>query len=238
MKTVSVLIPAYNEAKTILNVLKKVKEQKVVGFDFEVIVIDDGSTDGTLDLLKKNEELYSGLVALGSNRGKGAAIREGLGQAKGEYILFQDADLEYDPADYQELLVPIQRFNADIVMGSRMVAPEYTRVSYFWNKVGNRLITLFFNALNNKSFTDIYSCYLVYRRELFESKELFSEGWEQQAEILSICVARAKIIYEVPISYHGRTHSEGKKIKYYDVIQVFWMIFKMRLSVRCKRQKV
>ncbi len=230
MDTVSVIIPAYNEAGSIIDVLERVKDQKIDGFSVEVIVVDDGSTDGMNDLLKNNKHLYRSLVLLEKNRGKGAAVKAGLKKATGKYILFQDADLEYDPADYSKLFLPIIKFEADVVMGSRMIAPEYTRVSYFWNKVGNRAITLLFNVLNNTTFTDIYSCYLVYRRDYINPSILVSEGWEQHAEILSICVNKAKSIYEVPISYHGRTHLEGKKIRFYHVIPVFWMILKMSIK--------
>ena len=136
--------------------------------------------------------------------------------------------MEYDPADYEKLFLPVSRFEAGLVMGSRMVAPEYTRVSYFWNKVGNRVITLIFNVLNNTTFTDIYSCYLMYRRDLVDPDGLVSEGWEQQAEILSIAARNAKNMYEVPISYHGRTHEEGKKIRAHHAVAVILMIIKMR----------
>jgi hypothetical protein len=114
-------------------------------------------------------------------------------------------------------------------MGSRMVAPEYTRVSYFWNKVGNRLITLIFNVLNNTTFTDIYSCYLIYKRDLVDLDQIISDGWEQHAEILSLASQNAVNMYEVPISYHGRTHSEGKKIRAHHIIGIVWMIIKKRI---------
>lgn len=229
MISVSIIIPAFNEEATIIEILETVKAQKIKGVKFEVIVVDDGSRDRTVEILDDRPELYSRLIKQPQNGGKGAAVKAGLLNATGDYILFQDADLEYDPADYHKLFLPIIRFQADIVMGSRMVAPEFTRVSYFWNKVGNRLITLSFNLLNNTTFTDIYSCYLMYRRDLIDPQDLRSEGWEQQAEILSLGVAKATNIYEVPISYHGRTHGEGKKIRAHHAIAVFWMIFKMRV---------
>lgn len=227
MTTVSVLIPAYNEAATIIGTLERIAAQKVDGTDFEVLVIDDGSTDDTVKLLEARPELYTRLIRQPRNGGKGAAVKAGLREAGGDYILFQDADDEYDPADYAKLLLPVHRFGADLVMGSRLVAPEFTRVSYFWHRVGNRGITLVFNLLNNTTFTDIYSCYLLYKRDLLDPAELVADGWDQHAEILSRVAARAKSVYEVPVSYHGRTYEEGKKIRPYHVLKVVWtMIYR------------
>ncbi len=168
MTTITVLIPAYNEQETIVEVLRRVASQRIEGVSFEVIVVDDGSQDRTAALVEENPDLYTRLIKLPVNGGKGAAVKAGLKEATGDYILFQDADLEYDPADYKKLLLPILRHKADMVMGSRLVASEYTRVSYFWHRVGNRLITFIFNIMNNTTFTDIYSCYLVFRRTLID----------------------------------------------------------------------
>ena len=212
MLRVSIIIPAYNEQATILEILERVAEERVEGVVFEVIVVDDGSTDWTLQILEENPGLYAELVRMPRNSGKGAAVKAGLARARGDYVLFQDADLEYNPADYSKLMLPVVRFDADIVMGSRMVGAEYTRVSYFWHRVGNWIITFLFNILNNTTFTDIYSCYLLYRRDLVPSDSLVTEGWEQHAEILSRAVVHAKRIFEVPLSYHGRTYGDGKTI--------------------------
>ncbi len=229
MTTVNVLIPTYNEAATILEILNRVADQTVEGVEFDVIVVDDGSTDRTVELLEGHPELYSKLIKMPVNGGKGAAVRAGLKEAAGDYILFQDADLEYDPNDYPWLLKPVVRYNADLVMGSRLIAPRFTRVHNFWNKVGNRLITFIFNILNNTTFTDIYSCYLLYRRDLVNPDELVSDGWEQQAEILSRAMKGARMIYEVPVSYHGRTIDEGKKIRAHHAIAVILTIFQRRV---------
>lgn len=229
MTVLTIVIPAFNEERTILEALRAVKAQAVDGIAFEVVVVDDGSTDSTAAIVEAHPDLYSRFVRLPANRGKGAAVKAGLAVASGDYVLFQDADLEYDPADYRRLLTPVLRFDADLVMGSRLVAPEYTRVFYFWHKVGNHLLTLLFNLLNNTTFTDIYSCYLLYRRSLLDPAELKSAGWEQHAEILSRLVGRARKMYEVQVSYHGRSYGEGKKIKAWHALPVTWMIVRERL---------
>ena len=229
MIKITILIPAYNEEATILEILQAVSAQKIDGIEFEVIVIDDGSKDRTVELLEANPDLYTKLVKQPRNGGKGAAVKAGLKEATGEYILFQDADLEYDPADYRKLMLPVLRFDADVIMGSRFLAPEFVRVSYFWHKMGNYLITFVFNIFNNTTFTDVYSCYLMFRRSLVDPDSLQTEGWEQHAEILSTAISAGKSFYEVPVSYHGRTYEEGKKIRAYHAVAVFWTIIKKRL---------
>lgn len=220
MTRVSVVVPVYNEEATIIDVLRRVRAQSVDGVEFEVVVVNDGSTDATRGKLESHPDLYEKAIHQERNGGKGAAVKAGLAAATGDYILFQDADLEYDPDDYAKLMAPVTRFSADIVMGSRMVGAEFTRVHYYWNKVGNRLITFVFNVLNNSTFTDIYSCYLMYRRDLLDPADLVTEGWQQQAEILSRIVHKAEAIYEVPINYRGRTYAEGKKIRARHAISV------------------
>jgi glycosyltransferase involved in cell wall biosynthesis len=229
MTTVSILIPVYNEEATIIELLKVVSQQRIDGVDFEVIVIDDGSMDRTVELLKANSDLYTKLIEQRQNGGKGAAVKAGLKDASGDYVLFQDADLEYDPGDYQQLMLPLLRFDADVIMGSRFLAPSFVRVSYFWHKVGNYLITFVFNIFNNTTFTDVYSCYLMFRRSLIDPEQLQTSGWEQHAEILSKVIGEGKSFYEVPISYQGRTYEEGKKIRAHHAISVIWTIIKMRL---------
>jgi len=228
--TVTVLVPVYNEEKTILEILQRISAQHVEGVTFEVIVVDDGSADRTPDLLAAHPDLYAQNVRMPVNGGKGAAVRAGLHEATGDFILFQDADLEYDPADYVKLMRPVLQFDADVVMGSRVMAPEYTRVHYFWHLVGNRMITLMFNVFFNMTFTDIYSYYLMYRRDLVEPEDLRSDGWDQHAEILARVVKAADVVYEVPVSYHGRSYAEGKKIKAVHALSVFWMILRQRFS--------
>ena len=225
MIKLTVLIPAYNEEATILEILSQVKAQRIEGVEIETLVIDDGSKDRTVELLEAHPELYTRLIRMPKNGGKGAAVQAGLKEASGDYVLFQDADLEYSPDDYAAMLKPVIEFDADVVMGSRMLAPSYTRVHYFWHKVGNRLITLSFNILNNTTFSDIYSCYLMFRRDLVDPEKLTTFGWEQHAEILTKSVHASKVWYEVPITYHGRSYEEGKKIRAHHVIPVVWTIF-------------
>ena len=154
---ISVVIPVFNEENTIVSILKKINEQNIPNIDIEIIIINDGSTDNSLKIIEENSNLYSKLINLKVNKGKGGAVKEGLKSASGEFILFQDADLEYDPSEYPILFRPILELDADIVMGSRLMSPPLTRVHYFWNKVGNRCITLLFDILHNSTLTDIYS---------------------------------------------------------------------------------
>ncbi len=231
MPKLSVIIPAHNEEATIVPVLESVNAQRIDGVEMEVVVTDDGSTDATGALLEENDSLYRTLIRLPSNRGKGAAVKAGLERASGEYVLFQDADLEYDPNDYAKMLMPVLRFEADVVVGSRMLAPNFTRVHYFWHKRANQLLTLLFNVLYNTAFTDVYSCYLLYRRELVEPRALRSTGWEQHAEILCRVVARGALFFEVPVSYNGRTYGEGKKIR----ARHFWAVLATIVGSRLRR---
>jgi len=230
MLNVSVVIPAYNEEAFILKVLEAVARQQSDECHYEVIVVDDGSIDRTVEVVRSRPDLYSQLVVQPQNGGKGAAVKAGLARASGEFVLIQDADLEYDPSDYPKLILPLKKGDADMVMGSRLVAPPMTRVSYFWHKVGNRLITLLFNVTYNTTFTDIYCGYLLYRRTLLDPAELMTFGWEQHAEMLARLVKRATHIYEVPVSYFGRTYAEGKKIRALDVLPVLFEIVWRRFA--------
>jgi len=228
MLNVSVIIPAYNEEASILKVLEAVQRQQTPECRYEVIVVDDGSRDRTVEIARSRPDLYSQLILQPRNGGKGAAVKAGLAMATGEYVLIQDADLEYDPVDYPVLRRPLEKGPTDLVMGSRLIAPPMTRVSYFWHKVGNRLITLLFNIIYNTTFTDIYCGYIMYRRALLDPAELKTEGWEQHAEMLARLVMRADHIYEVPVSYYGRTYAEGKKIRALDVLPVLFEIVRRR----------
>jgi len=231
MPTISVIIPAYNEEASILKVLQAVDQQRNDGFTLEVIVVDDGSRDRTVEIAKSCPQLYSKLIELSPNGGKGKAVKAGLAQASGDFVLIQDADLEYDPADYPHLFAPVLKRDADVVIGSRLSAPALTRVHYFWHKVGNKTITLLFNVMFNTTFTDIYCGYLLYRRTHLDPAELKTLGWEQHAEMLARLVSKGAVIYEVPISYFGRTYSEGKKIRAKDIIPVILQIVVRRFVI-------
>ena len=228
MITVSVLIPAYNEAKTIKLVLEAVSQQSIPGVMFEVIVVDDASVDSTSKILDVCQNLYSHRITFEKNKGKGAAIIAALDAASGDYVLIQDADLEYNPEEYDTLIKPVIKYGAEIVIGSRFLAPSWTRVNYFWHKVGNIVITLLFNVLNNTTFTDIYSGHIIFKRSLLSNVVLRRERWDQQAEILSKICPLTTIIYEVAINYTGRTYAEGKKIRALDVIPVIITLIRER----------
>ncbi len=226
---ISIIIPAFNEEATIIELLNSVNEQNNKDYELEIIVIDDNSTDSTRQLLQENSVLYTKLICLEKNLGKGGAVREGLKNSTGSYVLFQDADLEYNPFEYKKIFKIIDEFSADVIIGSRFLSPEFTRVHYYFHKLGNKFITGLFNLFYNTTFTDIYSCYLCFKRELIDPIKLKSNSWSQHAEILATAVKSSKIFYEVPISYSGRTFEEGKKIKARHTLSVIYMIIKKRL---------
>jgi glycosyltransferase involved in cell wall biosynthesis len=228
----SLIVPAYNEEATVIQLLELVEENqsKITDVEFEVIVIDDGSTDKTAKLIEDRPDLYSIFIPMAKNGGKGAAVREGLKQATGDYILFQDADLDFHPREYPKLIQPVIEFNAEVVIGSRFLAPPYSRVLAPLFLYGNRALTVFFNIFLYKTFTDIYTGFLLYRRDLLDPGELTSNRWEQHAEILCHVVHRSKTQYEVAIGYSGRDYGAGKKIRAYHVIPVLLMILKMRIK--------
>jgi len=227
---ISIIIPVYNEERTIIDVLEKVNQQKIDSILTEIIVINDGSKDCSLELLKNNPKLYTKLINLEKNKGKGGAVRDGLKSAVGDYILFQDADMEYDPSEYEKLLKPVIKFDADIVMGSRLMSSSLTRQGgYARNRIGNNFITSLFNLLNNTKFTDIYSGYLIFRRANITPSKLRTDGWEQQAEILSKIIRKSSKIYDVPIVYHGRTYEEGKKIKPRHILNIIGTIIREKI---------
>jgi glycosyltransferase involved in cell wall biosynthesis len=221
---VSVIVPVYNEEKTILTVLKKLSNVKNFNSKFEVIVINDGSKDNTQKILSDNNNLIDKLINNETNKGKGYSVTKGLHEAEGKYIIFQDGDLEYDPADFVKFFKLINNFEPDLIIGSRFIYAEYTRSHNILNKFGNNLITLIFNLIYNTTFTDIYSCYACFKKDLLDVNSLKTMGFEQHAEILCKVVRRGKKFYEVPISYNGRSYDEGKKIKFYHIFSVIFQI--------------
>lgn len=222
---VSIIVPAYNERPTIGLLLQRLQD---VQRPLEIIVVDDGSTDGTIEFLRAEEKAGTiELVLHPANKGKGAAVRSGLARATGDIVIIQDADLEYDPQDFPQLLAPIENGIADVVYGSRFLGPH--RAMYFWHSVGNRFLTLLCNILFNTTLTDLETGYKVMRAEVSHSFELRSERWGFDPEITAKILKRGHRIYEVPISYAGREFSEGKKISWKDGIVVATTLVKYRL---------
>jgi len=225
---ISIIVPVYNEDSTVIQLLKRLNDTKVESIEYEIIVINDGSTDSSKELLEKNKNLFTKLIHNSRNSGKGFSVREGLKVSTGNYIIFQDADLEYDPKEFKKFAKVCKDFDADVVIGSRFNYSEYSRSHNIYNKIGNTILTLVFNLLYNTTFTDIYSCYLCYKKELVDPINLKTEGFDQHAEILCKAVKNGKKFYEVPISYNGRTTEEGKKIKFYHFFSVIYRIILQR----------
>jgi glycosyltransferase involved in cell wall biosynthesis len=222
---ISIIVPVYNEEKTILDILKKLSDIRKFGYLFQVVVVDDGSTDDSKKILNDNKDLIDKLIANEKNRGKGYSVKKALEVCEGQYIIFQDADLEYDPNDFLKFFKLIEKFRPDLIIGSRLNYSEYTRSHNFFNKIGNKLITFLFNIMYNTTFTDIYSCYACFRKDLLNINSLKSTGFEQHAEILCKIVTKGKKFYEIPINYNGRNYEEGKKIKFYHIFGVIFQIF-------------
>ena len=229
---ISILVPVFNEERTIKKILEKISKLEFwledQGLKKEIIIIDDGSFDDTKKILEENKSLYSKLILNKKNYGKGFSIKKGLEIAKGDYILIQDADDEYDPSDYIKFIECAKKFKADLVVGSRFVYDKYTRSHNFFNKVGNNFITLIFNLLYNTTFTDIYSCYIFFKRELINPIKLKTLGFDQHAEILCKLIKNGSKFYEVPINYNGRTIKEGKKIRFYHIFSIIFQMLKNR----------
>ena len=221
---ISILVSVYNEEKTILDVLKRLSDIKKFGHSIEVIVINDGSSDNSEKIINENKHLIDKLISNETNRGKGYSIKKGLESSNGKYIIFQDADLEYDPNDFLKFFKLIEKFNPDFIIGSRLNYSDYTRSYNILNKFGNKLITFLFNIIYNTTFTDIYSCYACFKKDLLNINSLKTVGFEQHAEILCKVVKKGKKFYEVPINYNGRNHEEGKKIKFYHIFGVIFQI--------------
>jgi glycosyltransferase involved in cell wall biosynthesis len=219
----SVVMPVYNEAATIEAIVERVRAVKI---DKEIIVVDDGSIDETPRILKKLADSCAGelqVVFQASNQGKGAALMKGFSRAGGDVIIIQDADLEYDPADYGRLLAPILDGRADVVYGSRFLGGPH-RVLFFWHYVGNKLLTLFSNMLNNLNLTDMEVGYKVFRREILDRIELKSKRFGFEPEFTAKIARLRPRIYEVPISYSGRSYEEGKKITWRDGLKALFCI--------------
>jgi len=225
----SVVMPVYNERATLREVVARVL---AVPLDIELICVDDGSQDGSREILAELGERYPQMriILQPTNMGKGAALRRGIQESTGEFVIIQDADLEYDPAEYTRLLGPLIQGQADVVYGSRFMGAAPHRVLYFWHSVGNRILTLLSNALTNMNMSDMETCYKVFRREILQAIPLEEDRFGFEPEITVKIAKRRLRVYEVGISYWGRTYEEGKKIGWKDGFRALWCLFKYTLK--------
>lgn len=221
----SVVIPVYNERNTIEAIIEQVLQEETPK---EIIVVDDCSQDGTREFLKDYRRERVKVFFHDENQGKGAAIRTGFQHIEGDVVIIQDADLEYDPADYSRLISPIAHNKADVVYGSRFSGQE-KRVLYYWHTLGNKFLTLLSNMLTNLNLTDMETCYKAFRAEIIKKVEIESDRFGFEPEITAKVARMGCRVYEVPISYHGRSYAEGKKITWRDGFSAIWCIIKFNL---------
>lgn len=231
MNKLSVVIPCYNEERTLEGVVDRVLAAERCGLDIEVIIVDDGSRDRSAEVMKTLAEKHPQIVAVfhAMNQGKGAALRTGFQKASGDIVLVQDADQEYDPNEYPKLLRPILNGRADVVFGSRFKGGDEARVLYFWHSVGNKVLTLASNMFTNINLTDMETCYKVFRREIIQSVTIEENRFGFEPEITAKIAKMHPRIFEVGISYNGRTYEEGKKIGWKDGVRALYCIVRYNL---------
>jgi glycosyltransferase involved in cell wall biosynthesis len=225
---ISIIVPVFNEEKTILQILEKINAQKN-NFDLEIIIYDDFSNDGTREILLQNKNLYKKIILGEKNLGKGYGIKQALNYISGDVVIIQDADLEYDPNDYSILLQPIINNNADIVLGSRFKGDKPQRVLYFSHRIANCIITLLVNFLTNINFTDVETGLKVFRSNSIKELNLKENSFAIEIEMIMKIAKLKKKIYEVGVSYNGRTYEEGKKIKLKDAFEAVIKVFKYKI---------
>lgn len=227
MQTITILVPIFNEVNTLRIVLQKLEDVDFFGLKKEILLIDDFSTDGTRDILKEFKEKYD-IFYHQENMGKGAALRTGFENAKGDIIIIQDADLEYDPEDYKPLIKLILDGKADVAYGSRLSGGKPSRSFMFTHLLGNKFLTLLTNILYNTTLTDMETCYKAFRADFIKGIEIKSDRFDFEPEITAKILKKGARLYELPISYYGREYSEGKKITWKDGFHAIWALIKFR----------
>lgn len=232
MKTLSIVIPAFNEEKTIVKILNKIKGAELpINWDKEILITNDCSTDSTelaiKEYMNKNSEMDISYFKHYKNKGKGSALHTSIEHAKGDYIIIQDADLEYNPEEYSVMLKPVIDGYADVVYGSRFLGGKPHRILFFWHSIGNKFLTFLSNMFTNLNLTDMETCYKLFRRDIIQSLDLKEKRFGFEPEVTSKISRISKIrIYEVGISYYGRTFEEGKKINWKDGVHAIYCILK------------
>ncbi len=228
----SIVVPVYNEKDTIESIISRILDADVYNLEKEIIVVDDFSTDGTRDILEKYRNDAVKVFYHDKNKGKGAALKTGFGKVTGDFVIIQDADLEYDPEDYEKLLKPFIDGKADVVYGSRFMGGEPHRVIYFWHYLGNKFLTMFSNMFTNLNLTDMETCYKLFRKGVLDRITIEEDRFGFEPEITAKISMLEIRIYEVGISYSGRSYAEGKKIGYKDGFRTLYVIIKYGLLKR------